>query len=395
MRSTPLAQALVVMRKELRDWSRDRRSIITVLVSSLLAPGIIFFMFNNMASRQRQVEDVTIPVVGANHAPAFVDWLRQQAGVTIVEGPEDAADAVRTRREDAVLVIPENFSKNFQASKPAQVRLVADSSSQNSRPKVQRIRTLLQRYNGEIGSLRLIARGVSPAVATAVQIEDVEVSSSQQRAAMILGFIPLFVMLSAFTGAMAIATDSTAGERERGSFEALLVNPAPRPAIAAGKWLAGTVTALITVLATAGLLFSMFRYLPLQDLGIRFRLGTPELLGTLAVVAPLAPLIVALQLYVATFAKSFKEAQSYLTFLMMAQMIPGMMATMNPTAARAWWLYYVPWIGQQSMLTDVLGNKPIGPMVFMVVGLVNVVLAVAVVQATAGLLQREKIIFGR
>ena len=233
-------------------------------------------MFNSMASRQRQVEDVSIPVVGANHAPAFVDWLRQQAGVTIVEGPDDAADAVRTRREDAVLVIPENFSKNFRASKPAQIRLVADSSSQNSRPKVQRIRTLLQRYNGEIGSLRLIARGVSPAVATAVQIEDVEVSSSQQRAAMILGFIPLFVMLSAFTGAMAIATDSTAGERERGSFEALLVNPAPRPAIAAGKWLAGTVTALVTVLATAGLLFSMFRYLPLQDLGIRFRLGTPS-----------------------------------------------------------------------------------------------------------------------
>ena len=126
-------------------------------------------------------------------------------------------------------MIPEDFSKDFRASKPAQIRLVADSSSQNSRPKVQRIRTLLQRYNGEIGSLRLIARGISPAVATAVQIEDVEVSSSQQRAAMILGFIPLFVMMSAFTGAMAIATDSTAGERERGSFEALLVNPAPRP----------------------------------------------------------------------------------------------------------------------------------------------------------------------
>ena len=91
MRSTPFAQALVVMRKELKDWSRDRRSIITVLVSSLLAPGIIFFMFNSMASRQRQVEDVSIPVVGASHAPAFVDWLRQQAGVTIVEGPDDAA----------------------------------------------------------------------------------------------------------------------------------------------------------------------------------------------------------------------------------------------------------------------------------------------------------------
>ena len=394
MKSTPMHQSIVVIRKELRDWSRDRRSIITVLISSLLAPGLIFFLFNSMASRQRSVEDVSIPVVGAANAPAFVDWLRQQAGVTISEGPSDPEEAVRTRREDVIVVIPQNFVKNFSTSKPAQIRLVADSSSQNSRPKVQRVRTLLQRYSGEIGSLRLIARGISPAVATAVQIEDIEVSSSQQRAAQILGFIPLFVMISAFTGAMAISTDSTAGERERGSFEALLVNPAPRGAIAAGKWLAGTLTGMLTVLITAGLLFAMFQNLPLQDLGIRFRLGSPELIRTLSVVLPLCPLIVAIQMYVATFAKSFKEAQSYLSFLMMAQMVPGMMATMNTMSTKAW-MYYVPWIGQQTLLTDVLGNKPISPVVFVIVGVINMTLAVAVLRGTSGLLHREKIIFGR
>src|SRR5262245_18951654 len=143
-RSTPLTQAIVVIRKELRDWSRDRRSIITVLVSSLLAPGLIFFLFNRMANRQRQVEDVTIAVIGAANAPAFVDWLRQQAGVTVAEGPSDPEEAVRTRREDVILVIPENFANNFSASKPAQIRLVTDGSSQNSRPKVQRVRGLLQ-----------------------------------------------------------------------------------------------------------------------------------------------------------------------------------------------------------------------------------------------------------
>ena len=394
MKSTPVTQVIVVIRKELRDWSRDRRSIITVLISSLLAPGLIFFLFNSMANRQRSVEDVTLPVIGAANAPALVDWLRQQAGVTIVDGPADPEEAVRTKREDVIVVIPQNFVKNFSASKPAQIRLIADSSSQNSRPKVQRVRGLLQRYNAEIGSLRLIARGISPAVATAVQIEDIEVSSSQQRAAQILGFIPLFVMISAFTGAMAISTDSTAGERERGSFEALLVNPAPRIAIAAGKWLAGSLTGMLTVLITAGLLFAMFKQLPLQDLGIRFRLGTPELIRTLSVVLPLCPLIVAIQMYVATFAKSFKEAQSYLSFLMMAQMVPGMMATMNTMSTKAW-MYYVPWIGQQTLLTDVLGNKPISPVVFVIVGVVNVTLAVAVLRGTSGLLHREKIIFGR
>jgi sodium transport system permease protein len=393
-RSTPTTQILVVIRKELRDWSRDRRSIITVLVSSLLAPGLIFFLFNSMASRQRSVEDVSIPVVGAANAPAFVDWLRQQPGVTVVEGPNNAEEAVRTRREDAVVVIPDNFAKNFAASKPAQIRLVADSSSQNSRPKVQRIRAVLARYNSEIASLRLIARGISPVVANAVLIEDIEVSSSQQRAAQILGFIPLFVMISAFTGAMAISTDSTAGERERGSFEALLVNPAPRFAIAAGKWLAGSLTGILTVVITAGLLFAMFKQLPLQDLGIRFRLGQPELIRTLAVVIPLSPLIVAIQMYVATFARSFKEAQSYLSFLMMVQMVPGMMATMNTMSTQAW-MYYVPWIGQQTLLTDVLGNKPISPLVFVIVGAINLTIAVAVLRATSGLLHREKIIFGR
>jgi len=394
LKSTPASQVIVVVRKELRDWSRDGRSIITVLISSLLAPGLIFFLFNNMAERQRSVEDVTIPVVGAANAPAFVDWLRQQAGVIVTEGPTDAEEAVRTRREDAIVVIPQDFVKNFSASKPAQIRLVADSSSQNSRPKVQRVRGLLQRYNAEIGSLRLIARGISPAVATAVQIEDIEVSSSQQRAAQILGFIPLFVMISAFTGAMAISTDSTAGERERGSFEALLVNPAPRIAIAAGKWLAGSLTGMLTVLITAGLLFAMFKQLPLQDLGIRFRLGTPELIRTLSVVLPLCPLIVAIQMYVATFAKSFKEAQSYLSFLMMAQMVPGMMATMNIMSTKAW-MYYVPWIGQQTLLSDVLGNKPISPVVFLIVAVINLTVAVAVLRGTSGLLHREKIIFGR
>jgi sodium transport system permease protein len=394
VRASPLTQSLVVCRKELKDWSRDRRSIVTVLISSLLAPGLIFFMFNNLASRQRQVEDVTIPVVGQQHAPALMAWLKQQAGVTVTDGPADAEEAVRSRQQDVVVVIADDFAKDFTNSLPAQVRVVADGSRQDMRAKLQRVRGLFQQYSNQIGSLRLMARGVSPVVASPLQVEDVEVSSAQQRAAMILGFIPLFILISAFTGAMQIATDSTAGERERGSLEALLANPAPRGAIAAGKWIAGTLTAMLTVLVNAALLFALFQYIPLQDLGIRFQLGETELLGTLAVVLPVCPLIVGIQMYVATFAKSFKEAQSYLSFLMMAQMVPGMLMTMNATATRAW-MYYVPWVGAQQLVTDVLGNKPIAPLVLVVVGVVNVVLAIATVKATAGLMLRERIIFGR
>ncbi len=394
MRSGFVAQALVVIRKELTDWSRDRRSIITVLVSSLLAPAIIGIMFTQLASRQRQVEDVTIPIVGARNAPALVDWLKQQVGVTIVDGPADPQEAVRSRQEDVVLVIPDTFVKNFSTSRPAQVRMLNDSSSQNARPKVQRIRALLQAYSSQIGSLRLIARGISPAVVNAINLEDVEVSSAQQRAAQILGFIPLFIMIAAFTGAMSISTDSTAGERERGSLEALLVNPAPRLSIATGKWIAGTLTGMLSVMVSGTLLYALFKYIPLQELGIRFRIDSLQVTQFLITTLPLCPFIVSVQMYVATFAKSFKEAQSYLSFLMMAQMIPGMMATMNTTATKPW-MHFVPWVGQQTLLTDVLGSKAINPAEFAIVGAINLALSIVILRAVAGLLHRERIVFGR
>ena len=393
--SSPMTQAMVVCRKELKDWSRDRRSIITVMVSSLMAPVLVGVMFTQIANRQRQVEDVSIPVVGGANAPALMAWLRQQAGVTIADGPANAEEAVRTRQETVVVVIADDFAEDFNASRPARVRIVADGSSQDTRPKLQRVRQLFQRYSNEIGSLRLIARGVSPVVASPLQIEDVEVSSAQQRAAMVLRIIPLFIMIAAFTGAMSIATDSTAGERERGSLEALLVNPVPRGALASGKWAAATLTAMLTVLVSGGLLFALFQYIPLQDLGLRVRLGAPHVMGSLATVMPLCPLLVGIQMYVATFAKSFKEAQSYLSFLMLAQMVPGMLMSMNDTMIAKSWTYYVPWIGQQAMLSDVLSNELTNPLVFLIVGVVNVALAIAAVRATAGLLLRERIIFGR
>ena len=94
-----------------------------------------------------------------------------------------------------------------------------------ARPALERVRRLLARYGSEIGALRLITRGVSPAGVTPLKLEEIEISTAQQRAAQVLSFIPMFIILSAFVGGMSIATDSTAGERERGSLEALLVNP--------------------------------------------------------------------------------------------------------------------------------------------------------------------------
>jgi sodium transport system permease protein len=409
-----LMQMLVVWRKELKDAFRDRRAIYSILFGALFGPVMVGFMMNRLADRQRQLEEVTIPVVGVEHAPVLMEWLGQQTGVTIRTWPADADKAVRDRSEEArpgtgladaerairdrvedvIVVIPDDYAKKFRASRPAEIKIVSDGSRQTSRPKVQRVRQLLQRYNAEIGTLRLVSRGVSPAIVSPLQLRDVEVSSAQQRAAQILNFIPLFIVLAAFTGGMQIATDSTAGERERGSLEPLLVNPAPRFVIAAGKWLAATVSAMLSVVITTSLCLAMLEFIPLQDLGVRFRIGAPQVAGMLAAVLPLCALATSLQSYLATFARSFKEAQSYMGFLIMVPMLPGMATIVYPIASQ-WWMFPIPILGQHVLLADTLGGKNPNALMFVMAAACALVISILLVRLTTALLRRERIIFGR
>ena len=394
MNARALRQMLIVCRKELRDSLRDRRALFPIALAVLIYPALIALLMNRIAGRQRQAEEITLPVVGRENAPALVDWLSQQSGVRIVNGPADPEQEVREGRQSVVVIIPREFAEKFRVSRPAPVKIVEDSSRDGERPKVERVRRLLSGYSNEIGSLRLVARGVSPAVAAAVQVEDIEVSSAQQRAATTLAFIPMMVLIAAFTGGMQIATDSTAGERERGSLEPLLVNPAPRGAIVSGKWAAAAIVSIVTVSITTILAVTELRTLPLAELGIRIRFGAAQLAAMLAVVLPMAPLIAALQAYISTFARSFKEAQSYMGALMLVPMIPALASTMYSVNAQPW-MYPVPMMGHYMLLTGVLGGRVISPWWFVTSAVISLVLAAALVIAMARLFRNERIIFGR
>src|SRR6266540_6770996 len=388
-----LRQMYVVLRKELRDASRDRRALMTLMFTAIFTPALLGFMLNRIADRERRQDDVQIPILGVEHAPVLIDWLRQQAGVKIVSGPADPEKAVR-EGEDVVVVITPEFAKKFRSASPAEVKIVSDGSRSASRPKIKRVRDLLQRYSAEIGSMRLVARGVTPSISSPLRLEDVEVSSAQQRAAQILNFIPLFIVIAAFTGGMQIAMDSTAGERERGSLEPLLVNPAPRSVFVLGKWLAASVSSVLSVVLTTGLSIAMLKFIPLQELGIRFRLGAPEVAGLLAAGLPMCFLSTGLQSYAATFARSFKEAQSYMGFLMMAPMLPGVMSTLYPLGDKAW-MYPIPMIGQQVLLAAVLGGRQVGVLGFVVAAAGALAAAAVLVRLTTALFHREQIIFSR
>jgi len=274
------------------------------------------------------------------------------------------------------------------------VQIVVDNSRNAARPSVERVRGLLARYGAEIGALRMISRGISPVGVTPLELEEIEASTAQQRAAQVLGFIPMFIILAAFVGGMSIATDSTAGERERGSLEPLLVNPAPRVAFVAGKCVAAALLAMVAVVLTTALCANIPRFLPLQDMGIRFRIGPREFLGVLAAMLPMCLFSSSLQASVATLARSFKEAQSYMGVLVLLPMIPGMLSAVS-TIGQEPWMYVVPILGQHVLVMGVLGGRPEAPWAFVAAGLIAALSGALLIRAMTTLFKIERIIFGR
>ena len=389
-----MRQLIAIARKELVDGLRDRRSLATLLFSTVMTPALLGVLLTTTAGSQRGAEDLTLPVVGAEHAPAFVTWLGQQTGVKVVAGPADPQQAVLDRTEDVVLIIEPDFMDRMRRAQPAEVKLVAESSRDRSRPKVARVRALVGGYAGQLASLRLIARGVAPGIASPIRLEDVEVSSSQARLAQLLSFLPLLLVIAGLVGGMQIAIDSTAGERERGSLEPLLLNPVPRWVIAGGKWLAASVLGCASVVVSMLITVNVLRRIPWHDLGIRFRVTDAELFSLLLLLLPLAVLLAAVVLYASTFARSFKEAQGYMGMLMLVPMLPGMLATVYPLSRRPW-LAPVPVLGQYALASDALAGQPPTMGGYLLAGAVTLACAVGLVWLTARALTRERIVFGR
>jgi len=351
-------------------------------------------MFTVIAGRGRDAQEIKLPVAGVEYAPAFVDWLKQQTGVEIVAAPADPEQAVRDRKEDVIIIIEKDFSKNMARGIPAPVKLISDGTREASRPKVTRAKELVNGYSSQLAALRLIARGVAPALASPLQVREVEVSSAQERLATILNILPLFLVLAALTGGMQIAIDTTAGERERGSLEPLLLNPVPRVALAAGKWLAASAFGCGSVLFSLLLTVNVLRRVPWHDLGIRFRVSDGDLLSLLALVLPLALFLSAVVMFASTFARSFKEAQGYIGLLILLPMLPGLLASLYPLSNRPW-LAPIPIIGQYALAADVLGGKPPSVAFYVLAGASVLACAGVLVSLTSRMLTREKIIFGR
>lgn len=383
---------LTVFWKEVRENLRDRRTVINTLVTGpLFAPLVFVLIINTAVTREIDKADkpLPVPVVGAANAPNLIAELKQR-GVQIQAAPADPEHAVRDGDVDLVLRIPSDYAAAWNQGEPAQVELIYDQSQRDAQASVSRLRYLLENYATRTGALRLVARGIAPAVTRPLVVAARDQSTAQARSGTMFGMLPYFFILGAFVGGMALAIDTTAGERERQSLEPLFVNPVSRDRILIGKLGATSVFAVTTLLLSIIAFSIAGQFLPVEKLGMSLDIGPRFALLTLLVMLPLVVLLATLQTLAAAFAKSFREAQTYLSLLMFVPVIPTLLLSVFPIKAQTW-MYAVPLMGQQVAITRLMRGDPVSIGQFALCIGCSAVAAVAMYLITAGVYRSERL----
>jgi sodium transport system permease protein len=385
---------LTVFRKEVRENIRDRRALFnSLLLGPLLFPllfvGMMWFL--QSAEKERAEKTLELPVVGAEHAPSLVRFLEQQ-GTIIQDAPENPEELVRNQEVPVILRILPDYPQQWEQGLPAPVEVISDPSRQETNASIRKLKRLLGAYSQQIGALRLQLRGVSPQLVSAVMVKDVDLSTPKSRAILAVIFLPYVLMITAFTGATHLAMDTTAGEKERKSLEPLLINPVPRWQIMTGKMVTTTVFAMASLALTLVSFRIVLPWMPVGAFGMDLTLGLGTLLKILLVISPVAILAAAMLTLLASFAKSYREAQSYMGLVILIPMIPSLIFMANPIKAETW-MMLVPLFSQNILIGEFIRAESV-PLAWYTLSIgCTLVIGLALAVVAANLYNRPKLIF--
>lgn len=357
-----------VCRKEIIDNFRDRRTMFSTLAfGPLFAPLMFVAMIQIVVDRQVSSieQQLTVPIVGIEAAENLEDFLASR-GIDAdpdhsITNLDSAARAIADGDYGYAVVIEDSFAENLGSDLPARITVVFDRANSRDTERVQRVQSAITAYSERIGSLRLLARGVSPTVVRPIIVDTYDLSTPTGRSALVLGILTYFLLFAVLMGGMYLAIDTTAGERERKSLEPLLTVPVSRTSLLLGK-VAATVSFMLVSLALTLIGFGIaLPYLPLDELGMSSGFTPITAVYAFFLLAPFAVLGAFLLTLVASYTKSYKEAQTWLGLLLIVPTLPVALATImnvQPTQVLMW----VPSMSQHLLITDLIKQVPIDPL---------------------------------
>jgi sodium transport system permease protein len=386
-----------VFRKEFRENLRDRRTLLSALVfGPVLGPVLVaaIVQFSISRAETQSDENLSVAVAHAERAPNLLAYLGAR-GIDIVKVDFDetqARAAVTAQTHKIILQIPEDFGARLQEGQPAPVILYSDGSRAFEQRGVARVHKLVHQYGLEIAQLRYLARGIDPISVLPISVQEIDVSTPSSRSVLILNMMTYLVILSMLFGGLYLAIDATAGERERGSLEMLLTAPVPREHLIYGKVLAAAAYMAISLVLTVAVFSVSMSFVGLEQLGITANLGPGAAAKLVACCAPLILFGASYLSIVSGFAKSYREAQTYLGLVITIPTLPLMFAGMLGLQAKSV-LMFVPFLSQHLLMTTVVRAEPIEPM-FIAISVISTVVYGIFLMWLAGRLYRREGLLG-
>lgn len=371
---------MTLVRKEIIDAIRDKRSVMAGLYYAIGTPVAMCALFMIMIGQLTSPDDLNITIKNPNKAPDLVKYLASKG---IHNGGENL--------KEIELFISEDYPQQMAVAKSADVTLVADNSNEKLQHSVRRLEHVLQTYSSEMAGLRLIARGIDPRVVKPLNVQLEDQATPDSKGGVILGLAIFTMIYSVFISGMNLAIDTSAGERERNSLALLLSHPVTTWQLVLSKILTVGFFAMLGLAMILMVSKIAYPFVPWQELGFSVNI-TPSFMVTMLFIGlPIALMAACLQLFVSFMAKTFKEAQSYLTIVLLIPAALAMAAAYNIAPETLQWF---PVSGQQQALIALVKGRELPVIQLLVSSGITIVISLLLALGLERSLKSEKIVFG-
>jgi sodium transport system permease protein len=375
-----MMQLKALMVKEFKEAFRDRRALMVAMSMALLMPIMIMVMLKVAIKEAVDNPPVYVKYSGEQHAPKLIDALKDENILSFADVP---ADEERNWNERNIeLSIPDTFIADMAAGKPIELTLRADYNEKSLTSPIRRIKAVISEHSLTIGYKRLLVRGIDTKLLQPIKLLEQDTSLPSSNAVMISLILGVYLMMAAFMSGLPVAIDSSAGERERNVLEMLLCQPVSTLKIVLAKLSCASAISIISIILMLALTSVAMNFVDLTKIGATFSIDASTFV--------ICFLAAALQLLFAFQAKSFKEAQSTVTMLIMVpSFIPFALMMMDDKPA---WIDWMPISGQSLLMEDVFKGLAIDWSALLFTSAATIALTLVLVLILAKRLTSEKVV---